>query len=227
LTLGQALGGNIEPIKGLKEKWAKLLGEFTFADVINELEKPGRDPRDPFKIFKYRDDVHEVKDLKEGMICPGLVTNVTNFGAFVDIGVHQDGLVHISQLTHKFVQDPREVVNPGDQVQVKVLGVDSEKNQISLTMLLEERPKVEPRPRAERAPRAERPERPRPRHNENNKDARGRGDRNNDRNARRGPPPRGGQGQDRDRNRDQNRRPAPKPFNNPFAAALADIKNKN
>ncbi len=75
---------------------------------MKELEKPGRDPRDPFKVFQFRDDIMEVKDLKEGMICPGIVTNVTNFGAFVDIGVHQDGLVHISALSHKFVDDPRK-----------------------------------------------------------------------------------------------------------------------
>jgi len=87
------------------------------------LEKQGRDQRKIFKEFSYRDDIFEVKDLKEEMICPGLVTNVTNFGAFVDIGVHQDGLVHISELTHEFVDDPRKVVSPGDQVEVKVLKV--------------------------------------------------------------------------------------------------------
>ena len=77
-----------------------------------------------------------MKDVQAGQICPGIVTNVTNFGAFVDIGVHQDGLVHISQLKHDFVEDPRLVVNPGDQVTVKVLAVDQEKRQISLTMKL-------------------------------------------------------------------------------------------
>ncbi|MHC5732585.1 MAG: S1 RNA-binding domain-containing protein, partial [Nostoc sp.] len=96
-----------------RTKWAEIVGGFTFDDILRELEKPGRDPRDPFKAFSFRDDIFEVKDLKEGMICPGIVTNVTNFGAFVDIGVHQDGLVHISALSHKFVEDPRKVVNPG------------------------------------------------------------------------------------------------------------------
>ena len=92
-----------------------------------------------FKIFQFKDDIFEVKDLKEGMICPGLVTNVTNFGAFVDIGVHQDGLVHISELAHKFVEDPRKVVNPGDQIMVKVLKVDLNKNQIALSMKMEDK----------------------------------------------------------------------------------------
>ena len=101
---------------------------------MRELEKPGRDPRDEFVPFQYRDDIHELKDLKPGMICPGIVTNVTNFGAFVDIGVHQDGLVHISQLTDRFVKDPREVVSPGDRVEVRVLEVNLDKKQIALTM---------------------------------------------------------------------------------------------
>lgn len=131
------LGDGAKKILSLREKWAKIIGEFTFDDIIRELEKPGRDPRDPFKVFSFRDDIFEVKDLKESMICPGIVTNVTNFGAFVDIGVHQDGLVHISELSTKFVDDPRKVVNPGDQVTVRVLGVDLEKTQISLSMILE------------------------------------------------------------------------------------------
>ncbi|MBC7386223.1 MAG: RNA-binding transcriptional accessory protein [Cryobacterium sp.] len=114
----------------LKEK----LGEFTFDDVLKELEKPGRDPRDAFVPFSYRDDIFEVKDLQPNMICPGIVTNVTNFGAFVDIGVHQDGLVHISQLSNVFVKDPHDVVSPGDRVTVKVMEVNREKNQIALTM---------------------------------------------------------------------------------------------
>ncbi len=214
VTVAQAVGGNLEPLKKLREKYAKLIGEFTFDDIINELAKPGRDPRDPFKIFQFHEGIHEIKDLKEGMICPGLVTNVTNFGAFVDIGVHQDGLVHISQLTHEFVEDPRAVVNPGDPVTVKVLTVDVEKKQISLTMKLEERPRAE-RQRADR-PRAERPERSDQMHGK-------RGDR-----------PSGGQrphanakpqshanarpaGQQRPRAHDRPR-PGGQPFNNPFAA---------
>ncbi len=110
------------------------IGPFTFDDIIRDLEKPGRDPREEFAQFQFRDDIHEVKDLKPGMICPGIVTNVTNFGAFVDIGVHQDGLVHISQLSDKFIKDPREAVSPGDRVKVRVLEANMEKNQISLSM---------------------------------------------------------------------------------------------
>ena len=143
--MAQDLSANIQELIGdgakkllqARTKWASIVGEFTFDDIVKELEKPGRDPRDPFKVFQFREDIFEVKDLKEGMICPGIVTNVTNFGAFVDIGVHQDGLVHISELAHKFVEDPRKVVNPGDQVMIKVMKVDASKNQISLTMKLE------------------------------------------------------------------------------------------
>ncbi|MCK6599191.1 MAG: RNA-binding transcriptional accessory protein, partial [Bdellovibrionaceae bacterium] len=137
LSVGDLIGEGAKKLVEHRTKWAKLVGEFTFDDIVKELEKPGRDPRDPFKIFQYREDIFEVKDLKEDMICPGIVTNVTNFGAFVDIGVHQDGLVHISELSHKFIDDPRKVVSPGDQVKVRVLKVDSEKNQIALTMKLE------------------------------------------------------------------------------------------
>ncbi len=131
------LGGGASLLRSsvaLKES----LGAFTFEDIVKELEKPGRDPRETFVPFSFRDGIRELKDLEVGMICPGIVTNVTNFGAFVDIGVHQDGLAHISQLSDRFVKDPREVVNPGDRVQVKVLGVNLEKSQISLTMKLRE-----------------------------------------------------------------------------------------
>jgi uncharacterized protein len=148
VPLPSLIGEGAKKLLPLKSKWAQLVGEFTFDDIVRELEKPGRDPRDPFKAFSFRDDISEVKDLKEGMICPGIVTNVTNFGAFVDIGVHQDGLVHISALSHKFVDDPRKVVNPGDQVTVKVLKVDTDKNQISLSMLLEAAPERAARPPA-------------------------------------------------------------------------------
>ncbi|HVK62074.1 MAG TPA: helix-hairpin-helix domain-containing protein, partial [Bdellovibrionales bacterium] len=162
VPVSQLIGDGAKKLVELRTKWAQLVGEFTFDDIIRELEKPGRDPRDPFKAFSFRDDISEVKDLKEGMICPGIVTNVTNFGAFVDIGVHQDGLVHISVLSHKFVDDPRKVVNPGDQVTVKVMKVDTDKNQISLSMLLDEKPERAPRAEAEQgAPREKRPRAPR------------------------------------------------------------------
>jgi uncharacterized protein len=116
------------------------LGEYTLKDIVGELEKPGRDPRDVFVPVQFRDDLSELKDVQPGMICPGVVTNVTNFGAFVDIGVHQDGLVHISQLGQKFVTDPNQVVSPGDKVTVKVLEVNLEKSQMALTMRFDEKP---------------------------------------------------------------------------------------
>lgn len=127
------LGRGVELVRSATDV-KEQVGDFTFGDIVRELEKPGRDPRDEFVPFTYRSDVHGLVDLKVGMECPGIVTNVTNFGAFVDIGVHQDGLVHVSQISDKFVKDPREVVHPGLRVQVRVLAVDLEKQQIALTM---------------------------------------------------------------------------------------------
>jgi uncharacterized protein len=127
------IGSGVALLKADKQ-FATDVGAFTFNDIVKELEKPGRDPREEFVAFQYREDIHEVKDLKPGLICPGIVTNVTNFGAFVDIGVHQDGLVHISQLSDVFVKDPKDVVSPGDKVQVRVLEINLEKNQIALSM---------------------------------------------------------------------------------------------
>jgi uncharacterized protein len=109
----------------------------TVRDILRELEKPGRDPRPEFKTAEFREGVEDLKDLQPGMILEGVVTNVTNFGAFVDIGVHQDGLVHISMLADKFVKDPREVVKAGDVVKVKVLEVDEQRRRIALTMRLD------------------------------------------------------------------------------------------
>ena len=108
----------------------------TVQDVLKELEKPGRDPRPEFKAAVFKDGIEDVKDLQPGMLLEGVVTNVANFGAFVDIGVHQDGLVHISMLSNKFVKDPREVVKAGDVVKVKVLEVDLPRKRIALTMRL-------------------------------------------------------------------------------------------
>jgi len=105
----------------------------TIRDILAELAKPGRDPRSEFQAVKFTDGIHELEDLTEGMILEGVVTNVTRFGAFVDIGVHQDGLVHISQLAHSFVQDPSDVVSVGDVVQVKVLEVDLDRRRIALS----------------------------------------------------------------------------------------------
>ncbi len=110
------------------------LGSFTWEDVVAELEKPGRDPRGAFVPFSFREDVRKLEDLKAGMTLPGIVSNVTNFGAFVDVGVHQDGLVHVSQLGKAFVKEPREVLRPGDHVEVRVLKIDLEKKQVSLSM---------------------------------------------------------------------------------------------
>lgn len=139
VPVSQLMGEGATKLLPMKAKWSQLIGEFTFDDIVKELQSPSRDPRDPYKVFQYREDIHELKDLKAGLICPGLVTNVTNFGAFVDIGVHQDGLVHISELSDEFVSDPKLVVKPGDQVQIRVLAVDLEKKQISLSMKLQER----------------------------------------------------------------------------------------
>ncbi|NQV61648.1 MAG: RNA-binding transcriptional accessory protein [Alphaproteobacteria bacterium] len=113
-------------------------GEVTVRDIIAELKKPGRDPRPEFKTATFKDGVEKVSDLKPGMILEGVVTNVANFGAFVDVGVHQDGLVHISQLSNVFVKDPRDVVKPGDVVKVKVQEIDLPRKRISLTMKMGE-----------------------------------------------------------------------------------------
>ena len=104
--------------------------------IIDELAKPGRDPRDAFEVFTFASDIEKISDLKPGMKVPGIVTNVTAFGAFVDIGVHQDGLVHISQLANRFITDPNEVVKVGQVVKVQVLEVNEKLKRISLSMKL-------------------------------------------------------------------------------------------
>jgi uncharacterized protein len=147
------LGAGVQLVKRDREL-AQELGAFTFADVVKELEKPGRDPRDTFVPFAFRQDIHALPDLEPGMVCPGIVTNVTNFGAFVDIGVHQDGLVHISQLADHFVKDPREAVSPGDHVNVRVLEVKLDKQQIALSLRSDSQSDVA------RGPRPAKPERP-------------------------------------------------------------------
>ena len=116
----------------------------TVTDILSELEKPGRDPRPEFKAAEFKEGVETLDDLKPGMMLEGAVTNVTNFGAFVDIGVHQDGLVHVSALADKFVEDPHDVVKPGDIVKVKVLDVDKPRKRISLTMRLDDRHQDKP-----------------------------------------------------------------------------------
>jgi len=112
----------------------------TIKDIITELEKPGRDPRPEFRFASFEEGVETLNDLKPGMVLEGSVTNVTNFGAFVDIGVHQDGLVHISALSNTFVKDPREVVKAGDIVKVKVMDVDIPRKRIALSMRMDDQP---------------------------------------------------------------------------------------
>ena len=126
--------------KGLREKIDigryvdDTVGLPTLNDIMNELEKPGRDPREQIEQFEFDPNVKEIDDLEEGMVLPGIVTNITNFGAFVDIGVHQDGLVHVSQLANRYVRDPNEVVHLHQKVKVKVTEIDRRRNRISLTM---------------------------------------------------------------------------------------------
>jgi uncharacterized protein len=115
----------------------------TVKDIIAELEKPGRDPRPEFRFASFEEGVETLNDLKPGMVLEGSVTNVTNFGAFVDIGVHQDGLVHISALSHSFIKDPREVVKAGDIVKVKVMEVDIPRKRIALSMRMDDEPGAE------------------------------------------------------------------------------------
>jgi uncharacterized protein len=132
------LMGRAEMLKTLRpELFAnEKFGVITVRDILSELEKPGRDPRPDFKVARFNDGVDDIKDLKEGMVLEGTVSNVAAFGAFVDLGVHQDGLVHVSQLSHRFVTDAREVVKTGDIVKVQVLEVDTARKRISLTMKL-------------------------------------------------------------------------------------------
>ncbi|HEY1395395.1 Tex family protein [Roseateles sp.] len=131
--------GKSDVIRALKpEAFAdERFGAITVKDIFGELEKPGRDPRPDFKVARFNEGVEDLKDLKEGMVLEGTVSNVAQFGAFVDLGVHQDGLIHVSQLANKFVNDAREVVKTGDIVKVKVLEVDLARKRISLTMKLD------------------------------------------------------------------------------------------
>jgi uncharacterized protein len=123
----------------LKQYVTDTVGEPTLRDILSELEKPGRDPRAEFRYATFREEVKEIKDLLVGMELEGIVTNVANFGAFVDIGVHQDGLVHVSQLADRFIDDPKKVVKVGQIVRVRVLEVNESLKRISLTMKSAER----------------------------------------------------------------------------------------
>ena len=136
----KALIGNADVIRQLKPQAFvdETFGLPTVTDILKELEKPGRDPRPAFKAAVFKEGVETLKDLKRGMILEGTVTNVAAFGAFVDIGVHQDGLVHISAMSKTFIKDPREVVKPGDIVKVKVLEVEVDRKRIALTLRLDD-----------------------------------------------------------------------------------------
>jgi len=134
--------GNVTSLRALKPKEFvdETFGLPTVSDILKELEKPGRDPRPSFKTASFQDGVEKISDLRPGMILEGVVTNVAAFGAFVDIGVHQDGLVHISAMSSTFVKDPREVAKPGDVVKVKVLDVDAQRKRIALSMRMDDEP---------------------------------------------------------------------------------------
>ncbi|MDL1890489.1 RNA-binding transcriptional accessory protein [Nitrospirales bacterium NOB] len=145
--------GRPETLKGVApaEFTDETFGLPTVRDILTELEKPGRDPRPEFKTATFREGIESLADLQPGMVLEGVVTNVAAFGAFVDIGVHQDGLVHVSALANRFVKDPHEVVKPGQIVKVKVLDVDQKRQRISLTMRLDERPDAVPAIRERRS----------------------------------------------------------------------------
>ncbi|GAC17946.1 Tex family protein [Paraglaciecola arctica] len=144
--------GNTEVLKKLKPEdfVTDLFGLPTVTDIISELDKPGRDPRPEFKTANFKDDVQSLKDLKVGMILEGVVSNVANFGAFVDVGVHQDGLVHISAMTDKFISDPRDIVKTGDIVKVKVMEVDAARKRVSFTMRMGDTPNQTAKPSAQK-----------------------------------------------------------------------------
>ncbi len=161
-----AIIGNSEFLRTLKavDYTDQHFGLPTVTDIISELDKPGRDPRPEFKTATFAEGVNEVKDLIPGMILEGVITNVTNFGAFVDVGVHQDGLIHISALSDKFVSAPREVVKAGDIVKVKVMEVDLQRKRIGMSMRLNDEPGAE-KPTRQSRPQADRRQENRPRSN--------------------------------------------------------------
>ncbi|EAS62572.1 RNA-binding transcriptional accessory protein [Photobacterium angustum] len=169
-----AIIGNTDFLRSLKaaDYTDADFGLPTVTDIISELDKPGRDPRPEFKTATFAEGVNEVKDLIPGMVLEGVITNVTNFGAFVDVGVHQDGLVHISALSDKFVSDPREVVKAGDIVKVKVMEVDLQRKRIGMSMRLsdepgQEKPTRQPRDNSVRPARSQPQSQPRQRDNGN------------------------------------------------------------
>ena len=133
-SLSQLIGNEslIQKIH-IKKYTSEKVGELTLKDIIAELQKPGRDPRETFEKLQFRQDINTINDLKAGMVLEGVVTNVAAFGAFVDIGVHQDGLIHISELTDRFIKDPAGVVHVGKRLKVEVIAVEADRKRISLT----------------------------------------------------------------------------------------------
>lgn len=152
----QSLIGNSSVLRGLDARQFidEQFGLPTITDILQELDKPGRDPRPEFKMATFREGVETIKDLQPDMILEGVVTNVTNFGAFVDIGVHQDGLVHVSALSHNYIKDPRDVAKAGDIVKVKVVEVDAPRKRIALTMRLDDTAERAAKSEARSAPQA-------------------------------------------------------------------------
>jgi uncharacterized protein len=206
--LGTSVGDLLGPGAGQARQDAALeeqLGRWTRDGVVRELEAAGRDPRGPFAPFTFREDVRKLEDLKPGMVCPGLVTNVASFGAFVDVGAGHDGLVHVSQLG-RGGKEPRDVIHPGERVEVRVVKVDLEKRQVSLSL---KPPQVQRRPAAA----SRRPGRPASSAAAKDRRAPARGDGK----PRRKPP---APARRRPGEKPRERRPA---FNNPFAV-LADLK---
>ena len=118
----------------LENYLSEEVGMPTLKDILEELDKPGRDPRQTIKVFEFDASVKTIDDLKEGMLLPGIVTNITNFGCFVDIGIKENGLVHISQLADRYVSDPTEIVSIHQQIMVKVMSVDKERKRVQLSM---------------------------------------------------------------------------------------------
>lgn len=166
--LGEPLNkliGNVEIVSKIKlsNYLSDDVGELTLKDIIDELKKPGRDPREQFEEVGFREDVMTMNDLKEGMELKGIVTNVTAFGAFVDIGVHQDGLVHISQLADRYIKDPAEVVQAGDRIDVRVLEIDLKRKRISLSAKKQqsEKPRGPRKKNGQKRPMNNQPQKPR------------------------------------------------------------------
>ncbi|MFD7972605.1 Tex family protein [Streptomyces clavifer] len=224
-----SLVGNTDVLRSLRpdEFVDEKFGLPTVTDILKELEKPGRDPRPAFRTATFKEGVEKVGDLASGMVLEGVVTNVAAFGAFVDIGVHQDGLVHVSAMSRTFVKDPRDVVKPGDIVKVKVMDVDIPRKRISLTLRLDDEAAGAQgggqSPRRERNGRGEgeRPPRQRqgeqgPRQGQGGQGQGGQGQRQNRSSERQG----GGQGRSRDGGQGAAPRPAAAPANSAMADAL-------